>query len=357
MSGQATSASVAIPQAGGGSGQTGGQTAAQPNGGGLIGVLPDLFDGDRSRAKAFWNSFMRYKRLNHSKDVMSEAYKRVVLCLSFFKGKKVEDWVENQMKLLDDNVAAGRPETSEQHWADFKAAFDLAYSDMGEKMATDRKLQELRMINGDIDTYTAMFKMLLKQAGYAETEQGALKMYKRGLPAPLNIEVVRNNDPSPANLSDWINAARKQQLKYLELQEFRGPKQLTQKQLALAKALGIKNPQYPQKKDPNAMDVDFGGTQQRPPYARLTDEEREKLRAEGRCFRCRQKGHNAKGCRGNAEYGRPAPTIKAQGDAPKEAPPKEPESKEKTLKGIMGALKDEGLRQDVFDMIVEEGFV
>jgi len=37
------------------------------------------------------------------------------------------------------------------------------------------------MKDGDINTYIATFKKLLKAAGYTENEQGALKMFKMGL--------------------------------------------------------------------------------------------------------------------------------------------------------------------------------
>ena len=59
----------------------------------------------------------------------------------------------------------------------------------------------------------------------------------------------------------------------------------------------------------------------------------------------------ARTCPKNAEYGRPAPTIKAQGNEPKE-----PETK-KDVEGIIEALQDQGMRQEVFDRIIDAGFV
>ena len=40
------------------------------------------------------------------------------------------------------------------------------------------------------------------------------------------------------------------------------------------------------------MDVDAATI----PFQKLTDAERENFRKEGRCFRCREKGHMAKNC-------------------------------------------------------------
>ena len=71
------------------------------------------------------------------------------------------------------------------------------------------------MKDGDIDTYIATFKKLLKEAEYTENEQGALKMFKSGLPGRLNIHIINNSLTLPNTLEGWIKAARQQQLKYL----------------------------------------------------------------------------------------------------------------------------------------------
>lgn len=49
-------------------------------------------------------------------------------------------------------------------------------------------------------------------------------------------------------------------------------------------------PRTPQ--DPNAMDLDVFGT----PRPKLMDQLRDQLRKEGKCFRCRQKGHMSRDC-------------------------------------------------------------
>ena len=46
------------------------------------------------------------------------------------------------------------------------------------------------------------------------------------------------------------------------------------------------------------MEVDAATNQPRAPFKKLTDDEREQYRKEGRCFRCCQKGHMARECAG-----------------------------------------------------------
>ena len=48
----------------------------------------------------------------------------------------------------------------------------------------------------------------------------------------------------------------------------------------------------PRNDGPVPMDVDATTI----PFQKLTDAERDKFRKEGRCFRCREKGHMAKNC-------------------------------------------------------------
>ena len=48
------------------------------------------------------------------------------------------------------------------------------------------------------------------------------------------------------------------------------------------------------------MEVDSTNAQTREPFKRLTDEECDQLWKEGKCFRCRQKGHMAHECLGRS---------------------------------------------------------
>src|SRR6266702_5988597 len=87
------------------------------------------------------------------------------------------------------------------------------------------------------------------------------------------------------NMADWQKTAR------METQRFKliliGPG---------AKSSGpTQNTRHncPKARDPNTMDVDATTSF---PFKKLLDEERKQYMKEGRCFRCRQQGHMAKGC-------------------------------------------------------------
>src|SRR6266851_7768838 len=102
---------------------------------------------------------------------------------------------------MDWKLTAGYTCLDEELWEDFAKSFLDTFMDI----ATGVKVEnELRMKDGDIDTYITTFKKLLKEAGYTENEQGALKMFKTGLPSGLNICIINNSLTLPNTLEGWI---------------------------------------------------------------------------------------------------------------------------------------------------------
>jgi hypothetical protein len=183
--------------------------AAPSNGGrGLYGTPPALFTGDRNKSKDFMRAFNRWWKLNKEKPVFSQPYKCVTLFLNHLRGLNVKDWADEQQKTMDNDIATGHGDNDEHYWARFKVAFKQTYTDLGEKLSADATLQNLRMEKGDIDTYITSFNKLLTQARYKDDELGALNMFKKGLPGPLNVRIINNTSTAPRNLKDWQKAAR-----------------------------------------------------------------------------------------------------------------------------------------------------
>jgi hypothetical protein len=115
---------------------------------------------------------------------------------------------------------------------------------------------------------------LLKMARYMETEHGSLKLFKKGLPAGLNIRIINNSSAPSSTLRGWIEATRTEQLKYLQTLEFSNRKKPSPQALALAKHLGVRS--HGNNHDPNAIDVDSGNFSHRG-FTPLSAEEKQKL--------------------------------------------------------------------------------
>ena len=331
------------------------QNLAPANGNSLFGAPPEVFDGNRAKAKEYMRSFKCWWALNEEKTVFDIPYKQVALCLSYMKGPKIEDWAEAQQEFMNEKKTNGRLANFESHWRDFEKAFKDSFTDIAESVKAENDLKSLRMTSGDINSYIATFMKLLKMAGYQETEHGSLELFKKGLPGGLNIRIINNSASPPSTLRGWIEAVHTEQLKYLQTLECSNKKKPSPQALAIAKCLGVKAHQN--NRDPNAMDVDAGNFG-RGNFTPLTEGEKQKLRETGGCFQCQKSGHIAKYCptkSRNAEYGRPAPTQNAHSGITEE-----PETK-KELKDVLADVKaylsTEENRQGFYDGLIESGFV
>jgi hypothetical protein len=78
------------------------QNPAPMNGSGLFGAPPEVFDGNRAKAKEYMRSFKCRWALNKEKTVFNIPYKWVALYLSYMKGPKIEDWAEAQQEFMND---------------------------------------------------------------------------------------------------------------------------------------------------------------------------------------------------------------------------------------------------------------
>ena len=160
-------------------------------------------------------------------------------------------------------------------------AYETIYTNLRECINAEQEIERLRMEQGNLNTYIISFNKLMTLAGYSNMEQEALTLFKKGLPAPLNISIIQNTNPILLNLKGWQKVAHEQQLKYLQTWEFI-KKDLSEKQKAFAKCLELNNNQGC--RDPNVVDVDLGQGTQR--FTKLMEEEKVNLMKHEACFRC-----------------------------------------------------------------------
>jgi len=130
----------------------------------------------------------------------------VVLCISYIYRKKVKDWADNQQEAMDRKLTHSYTHLDKELWEDFAKSFKDTFIDIAAGVKVENELQILYMKDGNINTYITTFKKLLKEAGYTENEQGALKMFKTGLPGRLNIHIINNSLTLPNTLKGWIEA-------------------------------------------------------------------------------------------------------------------------------------------------------
>jgi Zinc knuckle len=141
------------------------------------------------------------------------------------------------------------------------------------------------MAPNQLDDYNAKFNLLTKLAGWERDGQGTMRLWRQGLVKPL-LDAILSQQARPDTLDEWQELANEEQGRWLEKchKLDRHPSRKMDK-AQLLKALNNRRRQNPQNDD--RMDVNL---------ASVEDPERAKLRAEGKCFICQQKGHRAYRC-------------------------------------------------------------
>jgi hypothetical protein len=171
------------------------------NGGGSLQGMPlGIFTGNRNLSETFMREWSLYYLINNNTDRMATPFKRVALCLSFFKGPKVDSWVVLQIGWLQDVTNRQHNLIAHQDprlWDIFKAEFCRAFTDTAREQNVYKKLVALKMTGGDLDTYIADFKKLVQDAGYHLDEKGALILFRRGLPYRLHKVIADKTHPAP----------------------------------------------------------------------------------------------------------------------------------------------------------------
>jgi hypothetical protein len=258
--------------------------------GGLLGVSPPIFDGTRSRGTIFWNTLIRYKLLNRNNTAISNPFNRILTALSYMRGPLIDDWVDMQSKWLEGRVnptvAGHLADTDETLWNEFEAAFLDAWKDSARVTTAEDQLNKLTMKGLDVDVYIATFTRLATAAEFELNSKALVGRFRSGLTERVHRRIL-NRENIPKTLDEWKEAARKEVVRISEIDNanFKNrrfiPRDTNTYQSNTAK-----------NNNPVPMDVDATTI----PFQKLTDADREKYRKEGRCFRCREKGHMARQC-------------------------------------------------------------
>jgi len=300
-------------------GGTSGAGGTPQNGGGLKGISPTPFNGDRSQSTQFKREMLRFIKLNSEHELIKEYYSRILYCLTLFRGQSVMMWVNEVEDAMERELADTTntlTKKSEELWKTFLDTFNRDWTDTLNKEKAYQQLINLRMQPGQLDEYILTFERLAGIAGWDKDAPGTIEFFKKGLPLGL-YRACLMRETIPKNMADWQKTAR------METQRFKliliGPG---------AKSSGpTQNTRHnrPKARDPNAMDVDATTSS---PFKKLSDEEHKQYMKEGRCFQCHQQGHMAKECTCSPPpkqqtQARATDTKKAEAE---EAPPYTPEA-------------------------------
>jgi Retrotransposon gag protein len=146
----------------------------------LQGTTPTIFTGEWPLSETFMRDFKIYKIMNPLADVMNQPYTRVATALSLIRGPKVDDWVDEQLKELEQKIRT-MPKSDETLWTEFEAAFTSAFTDTAKKEDAYQKLKHLKMKDELIDDYVTTFNSLAAKAGWELNNARTIDAFRSGL--------------------------------------------------------------------------------------------------------------------------------------------------------------------------------
>jgi Retrotransposon gag protein len=335
----------------------------------LQGTAPTIFTGEHPLSETFIRDFKIYKIMNPLANIMKQPYAHIATALSLIRGPKVDDWVDEQLKELEQKVRT-MSRSDETLWTEFEAAFMTAFTDTAKKEDAYQKLKHLKMKDELVDDHITAFNSLAVKAGWELSNAGTIDAFRSGL-RPGTLNAIMNWDVWPDTMPQWQQAAQDKMRKYLAKKAILS----FHLQMGNQGSLGTRN-QWQRRfgqcgqgggsssRDPNAMDVDAIST--RNP---LSKEERKQLMAEGWCFFCKQQGHMSQNCPKkpsrlntppsnpqSSQSAPPPPQVRAARADDKETIVTAPEPKE-GVDEVVNSIRhlNKGERQELIDKLFAGG--
>ena len=165
---------------------------------------PEVFKGERDKAKDFIQDFDLCWRLNHQHPAMKCPYNCIMLALSYMRGSAtIRNWVKHKMRKIDTltSVANRQPilYDSKRLWTEFRSDFDDAFTNTTKVQDAEAALEHIHIQHEEsIDQYITCFEDLMQKAGWGEYDRGMINTFRRGLHDAMQ-KAIFLKDPIPVS--------------------------------------------------------------------------------------------------------------------------------------------------------------
>ena len=273
-------------------------------------------------------------RFDLQDDIYDTSEKKIFFALSHFKGALAELWKKNYLRDREGDDA--------EHfvtWTFFKEILSKAFPEVGKAQEAMRDIQGIKQGKMGIDEFNTKFQTLLARAGLHDDGSNTvflIHLYETALNPRIASQIIVNG--APVSLDAWMKKASEIDSHYRRINTLYGRSD--------HKAGGSKHwtPRLFQTKpqrDPNAMEID-----------RLSPQEQERYKREGKCFTCGQTGHMARAHKDGTlpqQSQQQKPAFQGQ-----RSPGKRPPQKKNRLSPEQTRLQIRALIQENLDMGSEE---
>ena len=215
---------------------------------------------------------------------MTNPWQKVAHALTYVHGPNIYEWKRSAENWILSIPAPSAP--NKTIYDDFEEEFIRSWTDTNEPYRAAAALDGLRMKNGNVDEYIAMFAELARKALYHKNDPAVLEKFKLGLPLDLLEPCMHHDDPR--SWDAWTKSARAHQAILTSLKTHQT--KTTQRSPSPMKEC---TPTPPSTPPPTPVEVNKMYTI---PARRQSPNPKDEEKRKGLCHLCKRHGHIQRYC-------------------------------------------------------------
>jgi Retrotransposon gag protein len=212
---------------------------------------PKPFNGKRSDFVLFMQDVFVYLKIN--KAIYNNDEKKISFILSYLADGDAAVWKQQFIQTkIEEGLEANNDDPDWRSYNDFLDALKKTFQPYDEPAEALEDMKELRLGDGSITEHNSKFRLLVSQTGMKDSP-ALMDLYRETLPWGLQSPIIRSEHP-PRTLEEWYTKATNFYIGHQRAQRLfrKRDKPATTSSAPPAQ----KRFSFPEKKDPNAMDID-----------------------------------------------------------------------------------------------------
>jgi hypothetical protein len=150
----------------------------QEGGGRLDGIPPAKFKGDCAQTMPFLREFRHFMRINRKAAIAKDPWMKAAYFLSLVEGREVQGWLDHNLDWLDEvETDPSLLPCGMTIWEVVEGDFKRSFVDYVENEHAHDELHQLKMKDGNVDSFIATFQMLAQRASVNPNDLSTLRLF------------------------------------------------------------------------------------------------------------------------------------------------------------------------------------